>query len=279
MSTEPTGTDQLTPHRGRVALVTGASSGIGRATALLLARHGADVVITAPEVERSGLEQTAADCAGLAGAVLPVTEDLLDETAPARLVEAARTWRGRLDYVVNNAFYEAPGPVAETTIEGWDATLRVSLTAAMLIIREALPLLIDSGAGSIVNLSSQRAVASAPGATAYEAAKAGITALTRSVAIDYGPSGVRCNCVSPGMVESERVRAWLDSDPGHRAAAAVAIPLTRPGRPEEVASVIDFVLGPGASFLTGATIAVDGGQAAGLPENSALRIALATGYR
>jgi NAD(P)-dependent dehydrogenase (short-subunit alcohol dehydrogenase family) len=256
---------------GRAVLVTGASRGIGRAIALRFAAEGAALALSAAEDDELADAVTACRAAGSAAA-FGLAGDLGDPALAAALVERCAREHGSVEVLVNNAFWERPGAVDEVDLEGWDQTLRVSLTAAMLLTRHALAHMVDRG-GAIVNVASQRAFASGHGAAAYEAAKAGLLALTRSTAVDFGPRGVRCNCVSPGLVLSERARAWYHGAPWRPRAMTAAIPLGRPGEPDEVAAVVAFVASTDASYVNGAVLAVDGGALAGLPENAALRLA------
>jgi NAD(P)-dependent dehydrogenase (short-subunit alcohol dehydrogenase family) len=257
---------------GRVAIVTGASRGIGRATALALADAGASLVLAAHPTDANLLSQCADACKAVGGDAVAVTNDLSDPTAPGELVAQAQLSFGRLDHVVNNAFAEEVGSITEVSIDGWQRTLDVCLTAAMLLIRDALPLMLDSGGGSIVNVTSQRAFAAGHGAVAYESAKAALLALTRSAAVDFGHRGVRVNCVSPGFVLSERTKHWYDAAPTRKQAMESVIPQRRPGEPREVAAAIAFLLSDAASYINGTVLAVDGGALAGLPENGALSL-------
>lgn len=257
--------------QGQVAIVTGASRGIGRAVAERLASEGASLLLTA--VDPTTLERVQRAAEELGATVEAVSGDLGDEDLPSRLVDVARQRLGRIDVIINNAFWEAPGSVADVSVDGWDRTLRVSLSAAMLLVKAALPTFIEQRQGSIVNVSSMRAVAAGHAMAAYESAKAAMFGLTRSIAIDFGRHGVRCNCVSPGLVLSERVRDWYESSEAHRLAMDAVVPLGRPGTPEEIANVIAFVAGPEASYMNGSIVWVDGGSVAGLPENAALELA------
>ena len=253
---------------GRVVIVTGASRGIGRAIAVRLAEEGARLLLTAVPADQALLEQVAGECPG----AVVCAGDLAEATTARMLVALSVERLGTVDGLVNNAFAEVPGAVGDIDLAGWDRTIRVSLTAPMLLAQAALPYLAASGRGAIVNIASQRAFAAGHGAAAYESAKAGLVALTRSLAVDYGPAGVRSNCVSPGFILSERAHDWMQAGAGREEAMRSVVPLRRPGRPEEVAAVVAFLLGDDAAYVNGAVIAVDGGALAGLPENAALRL-------
>jgi NAD(P)-dependent dehydrogenase (short-subunit alcohol dehydrogenase family) len=254
-----------------VALVTGASRGIGRAIAERFADEGARLVITATA---AGLLEDAAEACRARGAdVEAVAGDLADPTHSSDLVEKAVAAYGRLDVVVNNAFWEESAPVDGVSLDGWDRTLRVSLTAPMLLAKAAIPIMVERGSGSIVMVGSMRAIASGRRMAAYETAKAALFGLTRSIATDYGPSGIRCNCVCPGLVLSERMQKWYEGAQWRREAIRAAVPLGRPGSTTEIANVVAFVASPEASYMNGSIIWVDGGSASGLPENAALELA------
>jgi NAD(P)-dependent dehydrogenase (short-subunit alcohol dehydrogenase family) len=253
---------------GRAIVVTGASRGIGRAIAVRLAAEGAKLVLTGGP----GDEALLGEIAAAVGGAKSITGDLGDPELAVRLVASALEQFGRIDGLVNNAFAEEVGSVGEVSLEGWDRTLRVSLTAPMLLAKAALPHMQQAGRGAIVNIASQRAFASGHGAAAYESAKAGMVALTRSLAVDYGPSGIRTNCLSPGFVLSERAQEWMQGGARREEAMRIGIPLRRPGQPSEIAAVVAFLLSDDASFINGAVLPVDGGALAGLPENASLAL-------
>ena len=263
-----TGAISPSRHAGCTIIVTGASRGIGRAIAERLSAEGARLVLTGGPGEEALLMAVAGEC----GEALALAGDLADPDLPGRLVEAALERFGGVDGIVNNAFAEEVGSVEAVSLEGWDRTLRVTLTAPMLLAKAALPALRSSGHGAIVNIASQRAFASGHAAAAYESAKGGLVTLTRSLAVDYGPEGIRANCLSPGLIFSERVQQWLAAGPRRAEAMGAAIALRRPGLPSEIASVVAFMLSEEAAYINGAVIPVDGGALAGLPENAALAL-------
>jgi NAD(P)-dependent dehydrogenase (short-subunit alcohol dehydrogenase family) len=166
----------------------------------------------------------------------------------------------RLDVLVNNAFWAVLNkPVDETSDEEWDKTVNVTLRGAFYGCRAAIPAMIASGGGSIVNLSSVAGVSTSPRFAAYSAAKGGILSLTRSVAFDYGPKGIRANTVAPGTIETEAIASVL-ADPNRRAYLTSKILLGRLGQPDDIAKAILFLACDDSSFMTGQTMVVDGGR-------------------
>jgi citronellol/citronellal dehydrogenase len=247
---------------GRVAIVTGGGTGIGAATARLMANRGADVVIASRTVDE--LQRTAAEIAEATGRrCLAVPTDVKDEEQVVGMVQRTVDELGRIDILVNNAGGTRMGPLLGLPTRGWDAAFDLNVRSAYFCTREAGRHLVAQGSGAIVNVSSGAGNSGVKGGAHYASAKAALQMLTRVTAAEWGRHGIRANCVAVGLVASERaVEAWrvADLDP---AAMAASTPLGRPGAPAEVASAIAFLAGDGASYITGQTLAVDGGPAMG----------------
>ena len=236
---------------GKVALITGGRSGIGKAVAERLADEGARV-FTAQRGPDEVHESIAAD--------------FLDPEAPGRVVDAVISRAGRLDALVNNAGLMREGTALEMSAEDWAATLQVNLTAPFLLIKHALPHLI-AAKGSIVNVGSIEGLGSNPRHPAYCASKAGLHGLTRAVAVDHGPDGVRCNAVAPGWIDTDLNLDFIESlgDPdAFRAKVGGIHPLGRTGAPGEVAALAAWLASDEATFVTGQIYTVDGGRTAKL---------------
>jgi NAD(P)-dependent dehydrogenase (short-subunit alcohol dehydrogenase family) len=247
----------LSGFEGRSAIVTGAAGGIGRAIVTQLAEHGAHVVAVDvnPEIEA---------VAGAGGdRVTGVCGDLL-RTATRRRALAAASRPGRdLGILVNCAFHEERGPLVRLTAAAWRRTLETSLTLAATLTAEFARAL-NGRPGAIVNIASPHALAAAPGLAPYAAAKAGLLALTRATAVELGPAGIRCNAVLPGFTRVPRNRRlWEDEERLRRIAAQH--PLRRVATPEDIAASVVFLASDAASFVTGASLPVDGGLLARLP--------------
>lgn len=255
---------------GRSALVTGGTSGIGRATALLLAERGARV--TACGIEEDGVValQRSAAALGVGSLVRALVADVLREDSIADAVAEAAAADDGLDIVVTAAGIQRYGTAEETTVELWDEVAQVNVRGAFLAVKHALPRLRRRGGGSVVLVSSVQAFVSQARVVAYASSKGALNALARAVAVDEARHGVRVNAVCPGSVDTPMLReaAARFAGPGRSAADLVrewgaAHPLGRVARAEEVAEVIAFLAGPRASFVTGASIPVDGGLLAG----------------
>lgn len=238
---------------GRVALVTGASRGIGAATARALDRDGARVVLLARD--KAGLERTAG---GLSHDPLVAAADLSRPDA-ADIVAAVLEQTGRIDVLVNNAAAAMRAPLPELTPAQVDELLAVNVRAVLLLCAAVLPGMAAAGNGSIINVSSISGLVGTPNRAAYAATKGAVDAMTRSLAIEYGPSGIRVNAVAPGVIDTA-LWARNKAVPGVIEQVNAHIPMRRWGTPEEVADVIAFLASDAARYVTAQTIGVDGGQ-------------------
>ncbi|MFC5747441.1 SDR family NAD(P)-dependent oxidoreductase [Actinomadura rugatobispora] len=253
-------------HVGRTALVTGAGGGIGRAVALRLAAEGAAVAIV--DVDGAAAEKTRAEVAEAGGTAAAYTADVSVDADCARGVAAAADRFGGIDVLVNNAAILTPGgSVADLPEEDWDRVLAVSLKSVYLMSRHTIPHLRRRGGGAIVNLASVHAFATVPGAAAYAAAKGGVVALTRQMALDLAADGVRVVAVAPGAVDTAMLREGGTVTDADLERAGFPLDRRRAGRvggPEEIAAVVAFAASERASFVTGTTITADGGLLANL---------------
>ncbi len=254
-------------HEGRSALVTGAGTGIGRATAVRLAQAGYGVALVG---RRPGpLNGVAEEITAIGGRAEPISADVGTLDGSETAVTGAVAAFGRLDALVCNHGVGSGAAVCDESLEGWESTMRINLTGPFLLARAALPHLIETR-GTIVNISSTGGWFAGPGSASYCTSKAGVIMLTRCLANDYGPQGVRANCICPG---------WVRTPMGEEDMSAVAdawgasvddaywlcnrdTPLRRPAEPEEIAEVVLFLAGPKSSYVTGAAIPVDGGATA-----------------
>ena len=242
-----------------IAVITGASSGIGKATAMRLARQDYDVIAVGRDA--AALDSVCADIRSGGGRATPLVSDVTAHAAPAEIVARAGALGG-LDALVNAAGVIASGGVAETTDEAWDAMLDVNVRAPFRLIRAAAPML-AARKGAVVNVSSVAGVRAFPGLASYCVSKAAIDQLTRCAALDFAPQGIRVNAVNPGVVVTNLHRRG-GMDPEKYAAflekSQTTHPLGRAGTAEEIAELIAFLVSPASGWITGDTISVDGGR-------------------
>jgi NAD(P)-dependent dehydrogenase (short-subunit alcohol dehydrogenase family) len=241
------------------AVVTGAGSGIGKACALRLRTDGHHII--AADLDGAALQ-------GLGDGIVPVVADVTD-AAGCRAIAAAAAAVGHVEILVNNAGITSSGSVIDTDEAEWQRVIDTDLSSMYRVGHEIVPLIISNGGGAVVNIASVVAVRSNPSSIAYAAAKGGVIALSRSMALDHAPAGIRVNCVIPGTIDTPLVRTAAAINSTDDPAAlmerwAHMQPLGRMGKPSEVAAVVSFLASDSASFITGTEIVVDGGLLAAL---------------
>ncbi|MGY1916147.1 SDR family NAD(P)-dependent oxidoreductase [Blastococcus sp. SYSU DS0973] len=256
-SLEPHAVTPATPLSGRVAVVTGSSAGIGKAIARRLAVAGASVIVNSRSEERA--EACAEEFRAQGLTVTPVAADVAEPEQISRLVEEATAVHGRLDILVNNAGIPSVAPASELSARDWNAVLSTNLTAPFLLAQAAYPTMAAQGQGVIVNISSILGHTAISGRVAYCSAKHGLEGLTKVLAVEWAPAGVRVLAVSPAYVSTALVEKTMAAGGFDASALERRTPLGRLATPEEVAEVVAFVVSPAAAYLTGVSVPVDGG--------------------
>lgn len=258
---------------GRVAIVTGAASGIGRATSFALAAAGASVLVA--DLNGEGAATTAAEMTGRGFRAHGFAADVGDETSIQAMVEAAVSTFGGLDILHNNAADSDPAlqsrdlGVTELETDVWDRTMRVNLRGPMLGCKHAIPRMIERGGGAIINTSSASGLTGDIARAAYAASKAGLQSLTQSVATQYGKQGIRCNAIAPGIIATPALAANISPE---QVAVYLGNTLTpRLGVPEDIAAAVVFLASDLAGFITGQILSVDGGLLAHHPAVAEMR--------
>ena len=240
---------------GKVALVTGGARNIGRAIARALADGGAAVMVNARS-SRVEAEETVALIKSAGGRAASHYADVTDAGAVAAMVEATLGEFGRLDMLVNNAAIRAETPFADMKLEEWRRVLSTVLDGAFLCTQACLPHMARAGGGSVVNIGGMTAHKGAAGRAHVVAAKAGLAGMTRALALDLAPHGITVNCVVPGSIDTVRGLPGAPERPAHRQGLP---PVGRRGEPAEVAAAVRFLCGPGARYITGQALHVNGG--------------------
>src|SRR3954453_19877498 len=250
----------MTTFAGKVAFVTGAANGIGRATALGFAREGANVVLA--DISEQGNQETLHLIQQQGGRALAVRCDVSrPEDVKAAMDKTVEAF-GRLDFAFNNAGIEPkkPAPTAEYDEEEWSRIIDINLRGMFLCMKHEIPLILKQGGGAIVNTSSGAGIIGIKGSPAYTAAKHGVIGLTRSAALDYAAKNIRVNAVCPGYIETPMMDRFTGGTPEGRARVIAEEPVGRVGKPEEIAAAVLWLCSDTAAFVIGHALVMDGGQ-------------------
>jgi len=250
---------------GKVALVTGATYGIGKAIADLFAVHGAKVILAARD-ETKGVVALA-DVRRKSDAIF-IKTDVSKSSEVKKMVDEAINKFGRIDILVNNAGIAPQGTILDTPEDVWDYTIDVNLKGVFLCCKQVIPHMLRNHGGSIVNIGSINSLAAMENEAAYDASKGGVLMLTRAIALDFAKSNIRANCICPGAIETPLLTTQLKMAPDPEKVTRDLIakhPIGRMGKPEEIAKVALFLATDSSSFITGTAIPVDGGILAGWP--------------
>jgi NAD(P)-dependent dehydrogenase (short-subunit alcohol dehydrogenase family) len=243
---------------GNVAIVTGASAGIGRATALAFAGEGA--AVTLADVDGARGTALAKEIAGSGGRARFVATDVADDAQVEAMVRTTVEELGGLDFAFNNAGIEgAQAPTDQSARENWDRVIAVNLTGVWSSMRHEIPAMLAGGGGVIVNCSSVAGLVGFPGIGPYVAAKHGVIGLTKVAALEYATAGIRVNAVCPGVVDTEMIDRFTHGDPVASEQLLATEPVGRMGTPDEIADAVIWLCSPGATFVTGVALPVDGG--------------------
>ena len=257
---------------GKVAIVTGGAAGIGGATSRLLAEQGASVLIA--DINMAEAEANAEAIRAAGGTAETISTNVGKHEEIAAMVQTAIDHWGRLDILVNNAFSptdEGDGDALTVTEDAWDAGMATLVKAHFLAAKYAVPHMRESGGGSIVNISSVHGLLMAPRKLIYEAGKSAVIGVTKQMAIDFGPDGIRVNAICPGHIVTERQQERWDENPGGLRYFEDQYPVRRTGVPLDIANAVAFLSSDEASFITGHALVVDGGLTIQLQEDFSVR--------
>ena len=254
----------MSDFAGKVALVTGAGNGIGRATALAFARRGAKIVAT--DLEQDALDTLSAAVKEMGGEILALVCDGSSADDCDRMMAETRKRFGRLDAALNNVGvgdFDPDRKLAEKPLSVWQRTMEVTLFSAFYALRAEIPLMLEHGGGAIVNTASIAGMIAFPNTAAYITAKHGIIGLTKAACVEYAAQGIRCNAVAPGNTRTRLLQAALDASPDTAATMTARVPAGRLGEAEEIAEAVVWLCSPAASYVNGVCLPVDGGFVAG----------------
>jgi NAD(P)-dependent dehydrogenase (short-subunit alcohol dehydrogenase family) len=251
----------------KVALITGSAQGIGKGTAKLFAREGARVVVVDVADEKG--EETVGEITAAGGEASYVHADVEQEAAIEQMIQAALDRYGKLDVLVNNAYWSKNGTVVELERADWDRAVNVMVRSHFLACKYAIPHMIQNGGGSIINTASVHGYLAAARSAVYEASKAAVINLSRQIAVDFGPQGIRCNAICPGWIITERGEEHLARDPGALERGSQVYPVRRAGRPIDIAYGALYLASDESTFVTGTALVIDGGLTCWLQDSLA----------
>lgn len=254
----------MTRLGGKVAFITGAGSGIGRACAELFAQQGAKVVLAGRRADP--LDAAVKQITGTGGEAISVLCNVTDSAQITRALQSAAAKFGSLTTIVNNAGVMFRGTAEQTSEETWDSLIDINLKGTFLVSRAAMEFLRRAGGGSIINIGSVYGVVGSKQRVAYAASKGGVTMLTRAMAMDHARENIRVNCICPSLVETEMARGLFANAPNPEEARrqrVSTIPMGRTGTPQEIAHLASYLASDESAWVTGAALPIDGGEAAG----------------
>ena len=246
---------------GKIALVTGGASGIGRAAAVAFAVAGAKVVVS--DVDEEGGTEAVSDITARGGQARFVKADVTDEFAVKALIGKTVDAYGGLDIAFNNAGIEGPeAPLAEVDLDTWHQLIGINLTGVFVCMKHEIPAMLERGGGAIVNMASVAGLVGFPNLPAYAASKHGVVGLTRNAALEYGAQGIRVNAVCPGVIRTEMIDRLIEKGEQDEESLVTSTPLGRLGRPEEIADAVVWLCSDEARFVLGHTMTIDGAYVA-----------------